>query len=56
MTASEGKNSDSSDSKKHLLFLCFDFFSRSEDSLGFFSFAPPSLFVVVNFICTTKSN
>ena len=41
VTPSEGKDSDSSDSEKHLLFLCFDF---SVDSLDFFfPFIPPLL-------------
>ena len=62
VTPSERKDSDSNDSRKTFLFLCFD---CSVDSFGFFftfSSPPPApLFlptsvVVVNFIGTIKSN
>ena len=54
MTPREGKDSDSSDSrKKHLLFLCFHLFCRF--FWIFFSPAFPSV-VVVDFIGTMKSN
>ena len=55
MTPSEGKDSDSSDSEKHLLFLCFDFSVDSLDFFLFFFLFPPSV-VAVNFIGTMKSN
>ena len=53
VTPSKGKDPDSSDSEKHLSFLCFNLFYRF-----FWIFSPflPHSVVIVDFIGTMKSN
>ena len=53
MTPSEGKDSDSSDSRK----TCYSYvLTCSVDSFGFFCLPHPSSVIVVDFIGTMKSN
>ena len=53
MTATAGKDPDSSDSRKNIYYSCV--LTCSVSSFGFFSFFPPSV-VVVDFIGDMKSN
>ena len=56
MTPSEGKDSDSSDSRKAFIILMFSFVLLSLlDFFLFFPIFPPSV-VVVDFVGTIKSN
>ena len=54
MNPREGKDSDSSDSRKYLLFLCYDLFCRF--FWIFFSLLFSPSVVLVDFIGTMKSN